>query len=465
MQTTLPDLPFACAEAELHPEGFKSSSKATPRRYPRTDLKNLVPWTSFPNDIHKAIQSATTHANLPFSTPFTINVLQKPRLVANEEMIRSHAVVSLDEAVEEVVRKLRVTGWFIPPGSGNIAIIGDPDYSWIMSRAADAQSHPKLIVEYKTWWATDLERVVNAFNGICNDTISRQSLDALQQTYGYMTFNNNKFGILTNWQQALFLRRAETPDRKTLEYYIIENRPGQTISMLKAWVGTVLLAEADWFYASPTISSGPPGRNLGLSPSAWKERKKAIENAQGYRMLPVNGTRYECLSLNFRLCCFDLSSSRRGARGCVVNTQFLAPNPLASRQQVVCKVVDVIRYRDTADLLDGEACAYAALQGLQGKVIPTLYGFYEVWGILRLLALEYVGDTIPEDEQISQSLRKKMKTALRYIHKAGFVHGDIARRNFCRTKRGGIFLVDLERCQRFGNPSEPENEMDEVDRL
>jgi hypothetical protein len=61
-----------------------------------------------------------------------------------------------------------------------------------------------------------------------------------------MTFNNNKFGILTNWRRALFLRRAETSDRKTLEYHTIElDKPGQSISMLKAWVGMVLLAEDD----------------------------------------------------------------------------------------------------------------------------------------------------------------------------------------------------------------------------
>src|ERR1700733_3012260 len=51
--------------------------------------------------------------------------------------------------------------------------------------------------------------------------MSRQSLEALQQIYGYMTFNCNKFGILTNWKRALFLRRSETSDRKTLEYYFL----------------------------------------------------------------------------------------------------------------------------------------------------------------------------------------------------------------------------------------------------
>jgi tRNA A-37 threonylcarbamoyl transferase component Bud32 len=36
-----------------------------------------------------------------------------------------------------------------------------------------------------------------------------------------------------------------------------------------------------------------------------------------------------------------------------------------------------------------------------------------------------------------------MKTALARIHSAGYVHGDIARRNFCK-KADVVFLVDLE---------------------
>jgi len=124
-----------------------------------------------------------------------------------------------------------------------------------------------------------------------------------------------------------------------------------------------------------------------------------------------------------------------------------------------------LRYPDAANLLDDEAHAYAALQSLQGQVIPTLYGFYEVWGILKLLALQPVGNAIPEDKLIDQTLREKMKVALRRIHDAGYVHGDVARRNFCRTDSGDIFLVDLERSQRSENPSELDDEMDEVDRL
>jgi len=181
-------------------------------------------------------------------------------------------------------------------------------------------------------------------------------------------------------------------------------------------------------------------------------------------MQPVVGA-YQCLAIDFYPCRFNLSSARPGANGCVVRAQLLPPSVGEHVLEIVCKVVDILRYPDAADLLDGEARAYAALQDLQGKVVPTLYGFYEVWGILRFLALEPVGDAISEDEEIDQTLRMKMKAALQRIHNAGFIHGDVARRNFCRTESGDVFLVDLERCQPSGNPSELGDEMNQVDGL
>lgn len=99
----------------------------------------------------------------------------------------------------------------------------------------------------------NLVRVLAAFKDTTSNSLAGQTLEALHQIYGYMTFNDNKFGILTSWTHALFLRRAETPNRKCLEYYIVELEVlSSSISMLKAWVGIVLLAHNDWFHASPT---------------------------------------------------------------------------------------------------------------------------------------------------------------------------------------------------------------------
>lgn len=150
---------------------------------------------------------------------------------------------------------------------------------------------------------------------------------------------------------------------------------------------------------------------------------RAIHNAEEYQSRPVNGE-YQCLPLDFRLCIFNTSSARGRANACVVNAQFLQSSGHLS---VVCKLVDVLRYPDTQGLIKSEMLAYAALQTLQGQVIPILHGFYEVWGILHVLALQPVGDAISEDESIDVILRKKMKASLRHIHDAGYIFMAISR--------------------------------------
>ena len=209
-----------------------------------------------------------------------------------------------------------------------------------------------------------------------------------------------------------------------------------------------------------------PGRNVGTSiVAAWNELRSAVRK---YTLSVSNN--YQPQALDFHLCRFDLSSARGRANGCVVNARLITPSALpripAGDPQVICKVVDFLRYPDDARSLAGEAHTYAVLRVLQGKVIPTLYGYYDVWGILRFLALQFVGNAIPDGVQIDQRLCDKMKAVLRHIHRAGFVHGDIARRNFCGMAGGTVFLVDLERCRRHGgNLSAMEDEMNEIDIL
>ena len=56
-----------------------------------------------------------------------------------------------------------------------------------------------------------------------------------------------------------------------------------------------------------------------------------------------------------------------------------------------------------------------------------------------------------------------MKSALARIHSAGYVHGDIARRNFCK-KDDMVFLVDLETLV-MGSPAEMDDELAQINEL
>ena len=304
----------------------------------------------------------------------------------------------------------------------------------------------------------DLVRVLAAFNGTACDPATEQTLEALNQIYGYMTFNNNKFGILTSWTHALFLRRAETPDQK-LNYYIVELEGlSSSISMLKAWVGIVLLAHDDWFHASPTLCDSPLNRRFGTSATG----QKAFKKSQEFNMIPTDWTYKRC-TLDFHLCKFDLGSARERAGGCIVWGCLLQST--TDSLDVVFKIVDACRYPDASKDLQDEADVYAALYNLQGQVIPKVYGLYEVWGILQILALQPIGIALSDQDKITGKTLKKMRSALQSLHDAGFLHGDIIRSNFCQSKNGDVFLVDLMHCRPSADQAEMADEMAQVDAL
>jgi len=147
VQTSLPDLPFTNhGNVEFDPSGSgtHTTARLTPRRYPSTNLRTLTLWTSFPNDICRAVQSATTaHPHLS-STPFDIGLADTDLVVENEESLRSYATWALHKPVQKVLEKLGVNGRFRASGGGNVPILGNPDFLWVMSNAQPA--HPKLIV-------------------------------------------------------------------------------------------------------------------------------------------------------------------------------------------------------------------------------------------------------------------------------------------------------------------------------
>lgn len=142
MQTSFPDLPFRdYGEALLHPD-FHSATEATPRACLSTDLETLIHWDAFPVEIHNAIQSAAQRAHLS-SVPFSLGISPIKSNVTNEEDLRAHAKYQMHVPVEEVSKMLGLKGGFIPAGAGDVAMMGDPDFSWIMG---PEQPHPKLIV-------------------------------------------------------------------------------------------------------------------------------------------------------------------------------------------------------------------------------------------------------------------------------------------------------------------------------
>jgi hypothetical protein len=160
-------------------------------------------------------------------------------------------------------------------------------------------------VQYKTKWAAPLEDLHAYFQrNDHHNILERQSINAVLQLYGYMMFNDNKYGILNNMQHAWFFQRVETADRKgrTLQYYgpiDLDIDSVHAPSMLKAYVGTILLAEtaSTWFHPSVSNIESPPDQYFRSSDTAIRDRDSAIVQTQSYKSTPVAGS-YPVLPLD-----------------------------------------------------------------------------------------------------------------------------------------------------------------------
>ena len=261
-------------------------------------------------------------------------------------------------------------------------------------------------IEYKSIWAAplqDLFRIFGVFrqNPRGLNVLERQSMEALQQLYGYMTFNDNKYGVLTNWDRAWFFQRVETADStgKTMQCYgPVDLDAGSQPSMLKAFVGIILLAdsEATWFHTSPTLCDSPRGRHFDTNRSGCRACDRAIVQAGSYHPIVVNGP-YQIIDLDPRLCRFDRSFVRHTPQQGFTVKATLMRGLFTGDLDVFCKIVDLAQRGNS---LNKEVQNYATLAHLQGQVIPQVRGYYNIWGLLRLLALEDVGSMIPEAEPI-----------------------------------------------------------------
>ena len=121
------------------------------------------------------------------------------------------------------------------------------------------------------------------------------------QIYGYMSFNDYDYAVLSNLTQSWFFHRIRTEGGGILQCACVKLN-GSSISLLKAFVGIVLLAEKNSSLASPAMSLIPSNLYFsGDSNKAEQERQEAITASHNYKMLPIDGT-YWCLPIDIRLC-------------------------------------------------------------------------------------------------------------------------------------------------------------------
>jgi len=208
-----------------------------------------------------------------------------------------------------------------------------------------------------------------------------------------MMFNHGRYGGLGTWEKFYFFQRVECADHRTLQFAgpikLLATRPShKNPSILKTFVAMILLSNRDWFYASPIFCQGPQVRHFSDTDRGKAKYATAMQKAGSFVVTPTNGT-YNATPLDYSLCNFDHTTLCCGRNSCILDAGTVSTN-----HKFKAKVVDITGPKFIVDALTHEVAAYAALDTLQGIVIPTVCGYFDVWGRLHLLALEDVGDNV-----------------------------------------------------------------------
>ena len=95
--------------------------------------RTMEPWTSFGTST--TLFRPPWRTTLPQGTPLTVeNLVLKQGEAATEEELRAYIGNELNFAAKWVLATaFKMEGRFATPGGGNVAIVGQADFSWVRS--------------------------------------------------------------------------------------------------------------------------------------------------------------------------------------------------------------------------------------------------------------------------------------------------------------------------------------------
>ncbi|KAI8588159.1 hypothetical protein BDZ88DRAFT_508288 [Geranomyces variabilis] len=402
--------------------GSLSSMSTTTPKYPRTDLDTLATWHTFPAEVD-SVRQILCNSMVPTST--TLGPFDFGANVNDETGVHSIIRQVIFVSLKKCLSSLDVIQPKFTVAAGNKDVVGQPDFLY----KSGSSTKLKIVVEVKTDWAfPQLGSVVAEWPAAQRNPKSKLAR-VIHQVYGYMTFNNLRYGVLTNYEKTWFLRRINVPQGGRLEV----SDPfaySSTSTLFQAWVTITLLAENNWFYSSPTTS---PRATILSAPAPAPTSDPYVLRSTDF------------LGIEFTE---GIARSRVGVvvRGTCYGTR------------VAMKVVDASKEQWASEGLDHEVSVYSALRSLSGSTIPRVIAYIEGWDMLRILVLEHCGINLRAYQKQGGNLstvRHSCNVRLAELNAFGYMHNDVKEENFVFDS-GIVRLIDLDQASQ-GTASESVN--------
>ncbi|KAJ3250173.1 hypothetical protein HK103_003791 [Boothiomyces macroporosus] len=389
-------------------ETTTSNRTGTVSTYPRECGRSFKDWDTFYQElaafyheekIVKAMESELQNVEFAFN--------KKP--CGSEKEVEHRTLTNFGSPLEILLQALGIPSLFKDP-QGDNQVLFNPDIVWKIG--PELNNNLGLVIEVKTWWDFDaIDHIVDQYH---EDVDKKKDQDtkivkALQQIYGYMSYNYMRYGILTTYKHTYFLRRM---GKSTLA--ISKPIPLDGIhdySILQCWLFVLCKSHQEGFYSSP---AGHPSQPTFKTETITFTND--IYETVKYNLVHINSSQIHFADLIER----KYGVMSRGACGAVIS------GSIYGYDNIKLKTVDSFNIPKALEICQKETAIYHKLENLQGRIIPRFFGFFNLHGIL-ILALEDCGTPLKDTE--FDAYQEKVDAAIKEINSYGVKHADLESRS------------------------------------
>jgi hypothetical protein len=397
-------------------ESTTTNRDGTVPTYPRECGRTFQVWNTFDEEVEEFYRTNTKILDLlPLGlgdVEFTFN----RKACGNEDEIHDRILNNFALPLESLLRALEIPSLFKRPAGDN-QVLFNPDIVWKIG--AELNSNLSLVIEVKPWWSFDcIDNIVDQYHEDTDKTTKdTKVVKALQQIYGYMSYNYMRYGILTTYKSTYFLRRNGDSTLYISKPITLDSG---NITILQYWLFVLCKSHKEGFYSSPAGNPVDPTFYTSKGKPFQQELKPIVFRDGLYKKKKYNLVDIQSSQIKFA----DLTERKHGAlsRGCC---GAVISGSIFSNVDIKFKTIDSFNNADAMEICLKEIAVYDMLESLQGSIIPSFYGFFNLHGIL-ILALEDCG--LPLAVSDISLFQNDVNSAIKTINKLGLKHSDLESR-------------------------------------
>lgn len=396
-------------------ESTTTNKDGTVPTYPRECGRSFQVWDTFDKEVKEFYQ---TDANILDKLPMVLSDVEfafNRKACGNEDEVHDRILNNFALPLESLLGALGIISLFKRPAGDN-QVLFNPDIVWKIG--AELNSNLGLVIEVKPWWSFECidDIVVQYHEDIEKEAKDTKVVKALQQLYGYMSYNYMRYGILTTYKSTYFLRRM---GNSTLTISKPIPLSGGKLHILQYWLFVLCKSHQEGFYSSPAGNPFDTIFYTGGKPFQQKLKpivfKSGMYQNKKYNLVDIQNSQIKFADLTER----KYGSLSRGCCGAVISGSIL------NNDDIKFKTIDSFNNAGAMEICLKEISVYEMLESLQGSLIPFFYGFYNLHGIL-IMALEDCGSPLAvSDYPLFQA---QIIDALKTINNLGLKHCDLESR-------------------------------------